>query len=130
MLNTVGKRYEITFTSLVVFGGSFFAIFPLFYATSFGGAYYVWFLLLFLFITEGVSFKYRKKIGNFIGKNAYEFFLLLNGLGVPFLIGVAVATFFTGGNFVVDTSSFLDSKAVATWTSPWHGLEALWNPIQ
>jgi cytochrome d ubiquinol oxidase subunit II len=130
MLNTVGKRYEITFTSLVTFGGAFFAIFPLFYSTSFGGAYFVWFAVLFLFIIEWVAFKYRKKVGNFLGKRTYEIFLLLNGIGVPLLIWVAVATFFTGANFHVNKTNLLSSHAVSSWDSPWHWLEALWNPIQ
>ena len=130
MLNTVGKRYEITFTSLVTFGGAFFAVFPLFYSTSFGGAFFVWFAILFLFIIEGVSFKYRKKVGNFLGKKTYEVFLLLNGIGVPLLIGVAVATFFTGANFHVEKTSLLAGDTVSVWGSAWHGLEALWNPLQ
>lgn len=133
MLNTIGKRYEITFTSLVVFGGSFFAVFPLFYSTSFGGAYFVWFAILFLFIVEGVAFKYRKKVANFLGQKTYEAFLLVNGIGAPLLIGVAVATFFTGANFTVNKVNMLGgltSQAVSTWDSPWHGLEALWNPAQ
>ncbi|MDD2693568.1 MAG: cytochrome d ubiquinol oxidase subunit II [Candidatus Gracilibacteria bacterium] len=130
MLNTVGKRYEITFTSLVTFGGAFFAVFPLFYSTSFGGAFFVWFAILFLFIIEGVSFKYRKKVGNFLGKKTYEVFLLLNGIGVPLLIGVAVATFFTGANFHVEKTSLLSGDTVSVWDSAWHGLEALWNPLQ
>lgn len=130
MLNTVGKRYEITFTSLVTFGGAFFATFPLFYSTSFGGAFFVWFAILFLFIIEWVSFKYRKKIGNFLGKRTYEIFLLLNGIGTPLLIGVAVATFFTGANFHIDKTNLLSGQAVSIWDSPWHGLEALWNTVQ
>lgn len=130
MLNTVGKRYEITFTSLVTFGGAFFAVFPLFYSTSFGGAFFVWFAILFLFIIEGVSFKYRKKVGNFLGKKTYEIFLLLNGIGVPLLIGVAVATFFTGANFHVEKTNLLAGNTVSVWGSAWHGLEALWNPLQ
>lgn len=130
MLNTVGKRYEITFTSLVTFGGAFFAVFPLFYSTSFGGAFFVWFAILFLFIIEGVSFKYRKKVGNFLGKKTYEIFLLLNGIGVPLLIGVAVATFFTGASFHIEKSNLLAGNTVSVWDSGWHGLEALWNPYQ
>ena len=130
MLNTVGKRYEITFTSLVTFGGAFFAVFPLFYSTSFGGAFFVWFAILFLFIIEWVAFKYRKKIGNFLGQKTYEIFLLLNGIGVPLLIGVAVSTFFTGANFHISKDNLLDGNAVSSWDSAWHGLEALWNPYQ
>ena len=86
--------------------------------------------MLFLFIVEGVSFKYRNKIGNFIGKRAYEYFLVLNGIGAPFLIGVVVATFFTGGHFTIDTSHLLTGQAATRWTDSWHGLEALWNPVQ
>nr|MDD3720649.1 cytochrome d ubiquinol oxidase subunit II [Candidatus Gracilibacteria bacterium] len=134
ILNEVGKRYEMTFTSLVVFGGSFFAVFPLFYSTSFGGAFFVWFALLFLFIVEGVAFKYRKKVSNFLGTKTYEAFLLLNGIGAPLLLGVAVATFFTGANFTVAKTNLVSvgdgSLAVSTWNSAFHGFEALWNTNQ
>ena len=134
ILNIVGKRYEITFTALVVFWGSMFAVFPLFYSTSFGWAYYVWFALLFLFIIEWVSFKYREKVSNFLWHKTYEVFLFLNGLLAPLLLWVAVGTFFTWANFIVEKQNMLwvgeSSYAISQWTSPFHGLEALWNMNQ
>ncbi|MDD3646079.1 MAG: cytochrome d ubiquinol oxidase subunit II [Candidatus Gracilibacteria bacterium] len=134
ILNSVGTKYDLTFTTLVTFGGAFFASFPLFYSTSFGGAFWVWFAILFLFILEGVSFKYRTKAQNFLGTKTFNIFLFLNGLLAPLLLGVAVATFFTGSNFIVNKNNFVDlggsSMYISSWTSPFHGLEALWNVKQ
>lgn len=134
ILNEVGKRYEMTFTSLVVFWWSFFAVFPLFYSTSFGGAFFVWFALLFLFIVEWVAFKYRKKVSNFLWTKTYEAFLLLNWIWAPLLLWVAVATFFTWANFTVAKTNLVSvwdwSLAVSTWNSAFHWFEALWNTNQ
>lgn len=134
ILNELTKRYEITFTSLVVFGWSMFAIFPLFYSTSFWWAYFVWFAILFLFIIEWVSFKYRKKVSNFLWSKTYEIFLFLNWLFAPLLLWIAVATFFTGSNFVVEKWNILwmgeSAYAISSWTSSFHWLEALWNNSQ
>ncbi len=134
ILNIISKRYEITFTNLVVFGGSMFAVFPLFYSTSFWGAYYVWFAILFLFIIEWVSFKYRTKMSNFLWNKTYEIFLFLNWFLAPLLLWVAVATFFTWSNFLVEKQNLIAiwewSLTISSWTSPFHGLEALWNSSQ
>jgi len=121
VVNALGRKWELTFTTLVVFGGALFAAFPLFYATSFGGAYYLWMAILFCFIIQAVAYEYRKKPNNFFGQKTYEIFLLINGsLGI-ILVGVAVATLFTGGNFVVD------SMNLSHWTKSSYGLEALLN---
>lgn len=121
MINSAGRKWEITFTTLVMFGGACFAAFPLFYATSFGGAYWVWLAILFCFIIQAVSYEYRKKPDNFLGKKGYEIFLFINGsLGV-ILIGIAVATFFSGSNFSLNEYNFVQ------WQSPLRGLEALGN---
>ncbi len=134
ILNIISKRYEITFTALVVFGWSMFAVFPLFYSTSFGWAYFVWFAILFLFIIEWVSFKYRTKMSNFLWSKTYEIFLFLNWFLAPLLLWVAVATFFTGSNFLVEKQNLIAiwewSLTISSWTSPFHGLEALWNNFQ
>lgn len=122
IINSVGRKWELTFTTLVMFGGACFAAFPLFYATSFGGAYWVWLLILFCFIIQAVSYEYRKKPDNFLGQKTYEIFLFINGsLGV-ILIGMAVATFFSGSDFLLDDYNFVQ------WQSPFRGLEALSNP--
>jgi len=130
LVNSIGRKWEFTFTTLVVFGGAFFAAFPLFYSTSFGGAYWVWMLILFCFIIQAVSFEFRSKENNFLGKKTYNAFLLINGYGATFLLGVAVGTFFTGSEFVVNkdniTSPFM--PVISQWTNPFHGLEALLNP--
>ncbi|OPZ99626.1 MAG: Cytochrome bd-I ubiquinol oxidase subunit 2 [Bacteroidetes bacterium ADurb.Bin408] len=121
LVNSIGRKWEFTFTTLVTFGGAMFAAFPLFYATSFGGAYYAWMAILFCFVIQAVSFEYRRKKGNFLGKGTYEFFLLLNGsLGV-FLLGVAVASFFTGSEFSVNMYNH------SSWQNPLFGLELLFN---
>lgn len=121
VINSIGRKWELTFTTLVLFGGGLFAAFPKFYATSFGGAYWVWMLILFTFIVQAVSFEYRKKPGNFLGEKVYEIFLFINGTVGILLIGAAVGTFFTGSNFV------LDSYNLVTWTTPLRGLEAAFS---
>ena len=121
IVNTLGRKWEFTFTTLVTFGGAFFASFPLFYATSFGGAYWVWMAILFSFILQAVAYEYRSKPSNVYGKETFDFFLLLNGSLGPFLIGVAVATFFTGSQFS------LNQMNQVKWETSWHGLEALLN---
>jgi cytochrome d ubiquinol oxidase subunit II len=117
IINTLGRKWEFTFTTLVTFGGAFFASFPLFYATSFGGAYWVWMAILFSFILQAVAYEYRSKPSNVYGSGTFDFFLLLNGSLGPLLIGVAVATFFTGSRFSLNVMN----------QTPWNGLEALLN---
>lgn len=121
VINSLGRKWEITFTTLVLFGGALFAAFPKFYATSFGGAYWVWMLILFTFIVQAVSFEYRKKPGNLLGAKVYELFLLINGTVGILLIGAAVGTFFTGSNFT------LSAYNQVTWTHPLRGLEAAFS---
>lgn len=122
LINSIGRKWELTFTTLVMFGGACFAAFPLFYATSFGGAYWVWLAILFCFIVQAVSYEYRKKPDNFLGAKTYEIFLFINGsLGV-ILIGMAVSTFFSGSDFVLNEHNFVE------WKTPFRGLEALSNP--
>ncbi len=132
LINLLGRKWEFTFTTLVTFGGAFFASFPLFYSTSFGGAYWVWMLILFAFIIQAVSYEYRSKAGNFFGKRTYETFLLLNGILAPVLIGTAVATFFTGSQFSVNLMNITrltgdKMPVISEWTGPAHGLEAAFN---
>jgi cytochrome d ubiquinol oxidase subunit II len=129
LVNALGRKWEFTFTTLVTFGGAFFASFPLFYATSFGGAYWLWMVLLFCFILQAVSYEFRSKAGNLLGKRTYEVFLFINGLST-FLLGVVVGTLFTGAAFTVDTHRLgnPDMPIVTEWTNAWHGLEALANP--
>ncbi len=123
IINSLGRKWELGFTTLVMFGGALFAAFPLFYATSFGGAYYVWMAILFCFIIQAVAYEYRKKPGNVFGKRTYEIFLFINGsLGI-ILIGTALGTLFTGGNFIVD------DMHLSHWTKPTYGLEAVLNPF-
>ncbi len=119
IVNSLGHKWEFTFTTLVVFGGAFFASFPLFYATSFGGAYVVWMLILFCFVFQAVSFEYRSKPNNFLGRRTYETFLMINGYVGPILLGAAVATFFTGSPFK------LGPMHNVIWETPWRGLDAL-----
>lgn len=121
VINSLGRKWELTFTTLVLFGGALFAAFPKFYATSFGGAYWVWMLILFTFIVQAVSYEYRKKPNNFLGAKVYETFLLINGTVGVLLIGAAVGTFFTGSNFI------LDDYSRVTWTNPLRGLEAAFS---
>ncbi len=128
IVNSLGRKWELTFTTLVTFGGAFFASFPLFYSTSFGGAVYLWMAILFFFVIQAVSYEFRSKPGNFLGQKTYEWFLMLNGVFGTFLLGAAVATFFTGANFIVEKgniTNFGGDATISRWTSPWHGLEAL-----
>lgn len=128
LINIVGRRWDLTFTMLVVFGGAFFASFPLFYSTSFGGAYWVWMLILFSFIIQAVSYEYRKKAGNLLGTKTYDTFLFLNGLLATILVGAAVGTFFTGSNFIINKVNITNAgQGVSTWTKGTHGLEAIWS---
>jgi len=121
IVNAMGRKWEFTFTTLVTFGGAFFASFPLFYSASFGGAYWVWIAILFSFIIQAISYEYRSKPANLLGQKTFDVFLFLNGSLGPFLIGVAVATFFTGSQFS------LNEMNQVKWETPWHGLEALIN---
>ncbi|NPA43562.1 MAG: cytochrome d ubiquinol oxidase subunit II [Chlorobi bacterium] len=135
LINLFGHKWELTFTTLVTFGGAFFASFPLFYATSFGGAYWVWYIILFAFILQAVSYEFRSKIHNFLGQKTYEAFLYFNGVIAPFLLGVAVSTFFTGNYFSVEKTRLVKAGSnveavIAHWETPWYGLEALWNTHQ
>jgi len=123
LVNALGRKWEFTFTTLVTFGGAFFASFPLFYATSFGGAYWVWMAILFSFIIQAIAYEYRSKPSNVFGTSVFDTFLFINGCLGPFLIGVAVATFFTGSDFSLDLFNSV------RWGSGWHGLEALLNPV-
>jgi cytochrome d ubiquinol oxidase subunit II len=129
IINALGRKWEFTFTTLVTFGGAFFASFPLFYSTSFGGAYWVWMAILFAFIIQAVAYEYRKKPGNFLGQGTYEGFLLANGAIGTFLIGVAVSTFFTGSEFSVNKLNLTDpvNPVISRWEGPAHGLEAVLN---
>ena len=130
--NSTGRKWEFTFTTLVTFGGAFFASFPLFYSTSFGGAYWLWMIILFTFVLQAVSYEFQNKIGNFLGPRTFQFFLTLNGIVGPLLLGGAVATFFEGSNFVVEKSNLIDAGALTPVISHWgnasHGLDALLNP--
>lgn len=121
LVNAMGRKWEFTFTTLVTFGGAFFASFPLFYATSFGGAYWVWIIILFSFIIQAVAYEFRSKPDNVFGKGTFDAFLFINGSLGPFLIGVAVATFFTGSRFTLNLMNQVH------WSSQWYGLEALLN---
>ncbi len=127
IINAIGRRWDLTFTTLVTFGGAFFASFPLFYSTSFGGAYWVWILILFSFIVQAVSYEYRNKKANFLGSKTYEWFLFLNGLLAPLLLGTAVGTFFTGSQFIVKFDNVYAGKVISQWVGPAHGLEAALN---
>ena len=126
-LNASGRKWELTFTTLVTFGGAFFASFPLFYSTSFGGAYWVWVLLLVTFVFQAVSYEFQNKKGNLLGVTGFRIALFANGVLAPFLVGTAVGTFFTGSGFTVDKAAIANpaSPVISTWQSPWHGLEAL-----
>ena len=130
ILNSTGRKWELTFTTLVTFGGAFFASFPLFYSTSFGGAYWVWVLLLVTFVFQAVSYEFQHKKGNLLGVKGFRIALIVNGILAPFLVGTAVGTFFTGSKFTVDKAAITDPSApvISTWGSPWHGLEALTQP--
>ena len=128
IVNSLGRKWELTFTTLVTFGGAFFASFPLFYSTSFGGAFYVWMAILLVFVVQAVSYEYRRKPSNVLGQRTYEAFLVLNGVAGPLLLGVAVGTFFTGAEFTVNRMNMAavgGDTAISQWATPWHGLEAL-----
>lgn len=131
LINSTGRKWELTFTTLVTFGGAFFASFPLFYSTSFGGAYWVWILILITFVFQAVSYEFQGKAGNLLGKNTFRIFLMLNGLLAPLLIGTAVGTFFTGSPFVVDKNAVaqLSNPVISRWTGEWGGLEAVGDPF-
>ena len=127
VLNSTGRKWELTFTTLVTFGGAFFASFPLFYSTSFGGAYWVWVLLLLTFVFQAVSYEFLNKKGNLLGSKGFRIALMANGLLAPFLVGTAVGTFFTGSDFTVNKLAITSPGApvISTWGNGWHGLEAL-----
>ena len=132
LINSTGRKWEFTFTTLVTFGGAFFASFPLFYSTSFGGAYWVWLLILLCFVLQAVSYEFQSKKGNLLGKKTYQIFLILNGVLGPVLIGTAVATFFNGAEFIVNKAQLtnIGMPVISTWANPFHGLEAafvIWN---
>ena len=131
IVNSTGRKWELTFTTLVTFGGAFFASFPLFYSTSFGGAYWVWILILITFVFQAVSYEFQNKAGNLLGKNAFRTFLTINGCLAPLLIGTAVGTFFTGSEFMVNKNAVADIGApvISRWANNWHGLEAVTNPF-
>ena len=132
VVNSTGRKWEFTFTTLVTFGGAFFASFPLFYSTSFGGAYWLWMIILFSFVLQAVSYEFQNKLGNLLGPNTFQWFLVLNGILGPLLLGGAVATFFEGSNFVVEKANIVDATALTPVISHWgnasHGLDALLNP--
>ncbi|MDR1593826.1 MAG: cytochrome d ubiquinol oxidase subunit II [Prevotellaceae bacterium] len=132
IINCLGHKWEFTFTTLVTFGGAFFASFPLFYSTSFGGAYWVWIAILLFFVLQAVSYEFRSKANNLLGKKTYEWFLILNGLFGTVLVGTAVGTFFTGSMFSVDQTKIANlggNMAISQWEGPAYGLEAVLNPV-
>ena len=134
MVNSTGRKWEFTFTTLVTFGGAFFASFPLFYSTSFGGAYWLWMIILFSFVLQAVSYEFQSKAGNLLGKKTYQTFLVINGVVGPLLLGGAVATFFTGSDFYINKANMTDTimPVNSHWGNGWHGLDALtniWNVI-
>lgn len=130
MINSTGRKWEFTFTTLVTFGGAFFASFPLFYSTSFGGAYWLWMIILFSFVLQAVSYEFQSKAGNLLGKTTYRTFLVINGVVGPVLLGGAVATFFTGSNFYINKGNIAGAAmpVISQWANGWHGLDALLNP--
>ena len=131
IVNSTGRKWEFTFTTLVTFGGAFFASFPLFYSTSFGGAYWLWMLILFSFVLQAVSYEFQNKLHNLLGTRTFQVFLVLNGILGPLLLGGAVATFFNGSNFVVAKDNLVDgfaSPVISSWANASHGLDALLDP--
>lgn len=130
LLNSTGRKWEFTFTTLVTFGGAFFASFPLFYSTSFGGAYWLWMIILFSFVLQAVSYEFQNKLGNLLGPKAFQWFLEINGILGPLLLGGAVATFFNGSNFLIAKDNLLDSSqlVISRWANSSHGLDALLDP--
>ena len=134
IINSTGRKWEFTFTTLVTFGGAFFASFPLFYSTSFGGAYWLWMIILFSFVLQAVSYEFQSKLGSVLGKKTYRAFLIINGVVGPVLLGGAVATFFTGSSFYVNKENIMDGAmpVISQWSNGWHGLDALtdiWNVV-
>ena len=131
VINSTGRKWEFTFTTLVTFGGAFFASYPLFYSTSFGGAYWLWMIILFTFVLQAVSYEFQNKLGNFLGANTFHWFLVINGLLGPLLLGGAVATFFEGSNFIVTKENLIDAGSftpiISRWANASHGLDALLN---
>lgn len=132
VINSTGRKWELTFTTLVTFGGAFFASFPLFYSTSFGGAYWLWMIILFSFVLQAVSYEFQNKLGNFLGPKTFQWCLIINGVVGPLLLGGAVATFFNGSNFIIEKNNLVDVEGVAPIISSWanasHGLDALLDP--
>ena len=130
MINSTGRKWEITFTTLVTFGGAFFASFPLFYSTSFGGAYWLWMLILFSFVLQAVSYEFQNKLGNILGTKTFQWFLVANGIIGPLLLGGAVATFFNGSNFIVEKQNLTSGiePVISSWANASHGLDALLDP--
>lgn len=130
MINSTGRKWEFTFTTLVTFGGAFFASFPLFYSTSFGGAYWLWMIILFSFVLQAVSYEFQSKAGNLLGKTTYRTFLVINGVVGPVLLGGAVSTFFTGAEFCINKGNMADTlmPVISQWANAGHGLDALLNP--
>ena len=130
LVNSTGRKWEFTFTTLVTFGGAFFASFPLFYSTSFGGAYWLWMIILFSFVLQAVSYEFQSKLGNLLGKRTYQYFLVINGIVGPVLLGAAVATFFNGSNFIVRKANMASEMmpVISRWANGWHGLDAFTDP--
>lgn len=130
LVNSTGHKWEFTFTTLVTFGGAFFASFPLFYSTSFGGAYWLWMIILFTFVLQAVSYEFQNKIGNILGKGTFQTFLMINGILGPILLGGAVATFFDGSNFIIDKGNLTNGfhPIISRWANASNGLDALLDP--
>jgi len=136
LVNATGRKWEFTFTTLVTFGGAFFASYPLFYSTSFGGAYWLWMIILFSFVLQAVSYEFQNKMGNLFGAKTFQWMLVINGILGPLLLGGAVATFFTGSNFIINSTSLLSPEGdfgrgvlvESSWANASHGLDALLNP--
>ena len=131
IVNSTGRKWEFTFTTLVTFGGAFFASFPLFYSTRFGGAYWLWMIILFSFVLQAVSYEFQNKLGNLLGARTFQWCLIANGIIGPLLLGGAVATFFNGSNFIVSKDNMLDGglqPVISSWANASHGLDALLDP--
>ena len=132
IVNSTGRKWEFTFTTLVTFGGAFFASFPLFYSTSFGGAYWLWMIILFSFVVQAVSYEFQNKLGNLLGTRTFQWCLVANGILGPLLLGGAVATFFNGSNFLVANDNMVDGfelqPVISSWANASHGLDALLDP--
>ena len=129
VVNSTGRKWELTFTTLVTFGGAFFASFPLFYSTSFGGAYWLWMIILFSFVLQAVSYEFQNKLGNLLGTRTFQMFLVFNGIVGPVLLGGAVATFFEGSNFIIEKTNLANpmQPVISSWANGSHGLDALLN---